>query len=112
MIINDKRFFVFTQRLVSEVIAIAGNKIISAYNRFDALASRDKLLGRKVTKATVKRNFECVKAIWNYSAQEHGVVTASLFANMNCGNGSASVSRKPTPIENIHQIQQVSFELV
>jgi hypothetical protein len=83
MIINDKRFLLFTQRAVGEVIAIADNKIISAYSRFNALASRDSLLGRKVNTAAVTRNFKCIKVNWNYSAQQHGVVTASLFANMN-----------------------------
>ena len=107
---NDKRFMVFTQRVAGEVISIAGDKLISAYSRADALAFRDRLLGRGVTTATVKRNFECIRAIWNYSAREHGLVTANPFANMNYGNGSASVTRKPIPIENIRRIQQVCFE--
>ena len=108
--LDDKRFMVFTQRVAGEVIAIAGDKLISAYTRADALAFRDRLLGRGVTTATVKRNFECIRAIWNYSAREHGLVIANPFANMNYGNGSASVTRKPIPIENIRMIQQVCFE--
>ena len=48
----------FTQRVAGEVISIAGDKLISAYTRADALAFRDRLLGRGVTTATVKRNFE------------------------------------------------------
>ena len=98
--LDDKRFMVFTQRVAGEVIAIAGDKLISAYTRADALAFRDRLLGRGVTTATVKRNFECIRAIWNYSAREHGLVITNPFANMNYGNGSASVTRKPIPIEN------------
>ncbi len=109
--LDDKRFMVFTQRVAGEVIAIAGDKLISAYTRADALAFRDRLLGRGVTNATVKRNFECIRAIWNYSAREHGLVIANPFANMNYGNGSASVTRKPIPIENIRKIQQVCFEM-
>ena len=109
--LDDKRFMVFTQRVAGEVISIAGDKLISAYTRADALAFRDRLLGRGVTTATVKRNFECIRAIWNYSAREHGLVTANPFANMNYGNGSASVTRKPIPIENIRTIQQVCFEM-
>ena len=109
--LDDKRFMVFTQRVAGEVIDIAGDKLISAYTRADALAFRDRLLGRGVTKATVKRNFECIRAIWNYSAREHGLVIANPFANMNYGNGSASVTRKPIPIENLRTIQQVCFEM-
>ena len=109
--LDDKRFMVFTQRVAGEVISIAGDKLISGYTRSDALAFRDRLLGRGVTTATVKRNFECIRAIWNYSAREHGLVMANPFANMNYGNGSASVTRKPIPIENIRMIQQVCFEM-
>ena len=109
--LDDKRFMVFTQRVVGEVIAISGDKLISAYTRADSLAFRDRLLGRGVTTATVKRNFECIRAIWNYSAREHGLVIANPFANMNYGNGSASVIRKPIPIENIRMIQHVCFEM-
>ena len=109
--LDDQRFMVFTQRVAGEVIAIAGDKLISAYTRADALAFRDRLLGRGVTTATVKRNFECIRAIWNYSAREHGLVIANPFANMNYGNGSASVTRKPIPIEHIRTIQQACFEI-
>ena len=109
--LDDKRFMVFTQRVAGEVISIAGDKLISAYTRADALAFRDRLLGRGVTTATVKRNFECIRAIWNYSAREHGLVITNPFANMNYGNGSASVTRKPIPIKNIRKIQQVCFEV-
>ena len=108
---DDKRFMVFTRRVAGEVISIAGDKLISAYTRADALAFRDRLLGRGVTTATVKRNFECIRAIWNYSAREHGLVIANPFANMNYGNGSASVTRKPIPIEHIRTIQQACFEI-
>ena len=109
--LDDKRFMVFTQRVAGEVVAIAGDKLISAYTRADALVFRDRLLGRGVTTATVKRNFECIRAIWNYSAREHGLVMANPFANMNYGNGSVSVTRKPIPIEDIRTIQQVCFEM-
>ena len=109
--LDDKRFMTHTNRVVGEIIAIAGDKSLSAYNRSDALAFRDRLLKRNVTTATVKRNFECIRAVWNYSAREHGLECNNPFANMNYGNGVASKVRKPIPIENIRQIQQVCFEM-
>ena len=109
--LEDKRFMTHTNRVVGEIIAIAGDKSLSAYNRSDALAFRDRLLARRVTTATVKRNFECIRAVWNYSAREHGLECNNPFANMNYGNGVASKVRKPIPIENIRQIQQVCFEM-
>ena len=38
---GDKRFERYTSRVVSEVIGLAGDKLIPAYTRQDALAFRD-----------------------------------------------------------------------
>jgi len=35
--LDDKRFMVFTHRVVREVVSISGDKVISAYTRADAL---------------------------------------------------------------------------
>ena len=108
--LDDKRFMVFTQRVAGEVIAIAGDKLISAYTRADALAFRDRLLGRGVTTATVKRNFECIRAIWNFAARENGIIDPNPFANMNYGNGAGAVKRMPIPIDDIRKVQQLCYQ--
>ena len=108
---GDKRFERYTSRVVSEVIGLAGDKIVSAYTRHDALAFRNALLKRGSANATVKRNFECIRAIWNFAAREHGVGAANPFSNMNYGNGKAPVKRMPIPIEDIRKIQSFCFEL-
>ncbi|MGA1186859.1 MAG: DUF6538 domain-containing protein [Candidatus Puniceispirillaceae bacterium] len=69
---GDKRFERYTSRVVSEVVGLAGDKLISAYSRQDALAFRNALLERDSANATVKRNFECVRAIWNFAARATG----------------------------------------
>ncbi len=109
--VGDKRFERYTSRVVSEVIGLAGNKIISAYTRHDALAFRDALLNRGSANATVKRNFECIRAIWNFAAREHGVGKVNPFSNMNYGNGRGPVKRKPVPIEDIRRIQGICFDM-
>ena len=43
---GDKRFERSTSRVVAEVIGLAGDKLVSAYTRHDALAFRDALLER------------------------------------------------------------------
>ena len=50
--LEDKRFMTHTNRVVGEIIAIAGDKFLSAYSRSDALAFRDRLLARRVTTST------------------------------------------------------------
>ena len=108
---GDKRFERYTSRVVSEVVGLAGDKLISAYSRQDALAFRDALLERGSANATVKRNFECVRAIWNFAAREHGISTANPFSNMNYGNGRGPIKRKPIPIEDIRRIQSLCFDM-
>ncbi|MDC0476637.1 tyrosine-type recombinase/integrase [Alphaproteobacteria bacterium] len=108
---GDKRFERYTSRVVAEVIGLAGDKLVSAYTRHDALAFRDALLERGSANATVKRNFECIRAIWNFAAREHGVGTANPFSNMNYGNGRGPVKRKSVPIEDIRLIQRTCFDM-
>ena len=108
---GDKRFERYTSRVVAEVIGLAGDKLVSAYTRHDALAFRDALLERGSANATVKRNFECIRAIWNFAARDHGVGTANPFSNMNYGNGRGPMKRKLVPIEDIRRIQRTCFDM-
>jgi len=108
---GDKRYERYTSRVVSEVVGLAGDKLIPAYTRQDALAFRDALLERGSANATVKRNFECIRAIWNFAAREHGIGIANPFSNMNYGNGRGPIKRKPIPIEDIRRIQNLCFSM-
>ena len=72
---------------MAEVIGLAGDKLVSACTRQDALAFRESLIARGSANATVKRNFECIRAIRNFAAREHGIGTANPFSSMNYGNG-------------------------
>ena len=108
---GDKRFERYTSRVVAEVIGLSGDKLVSAYTRHDALAFRDALLERGSANATVKRNFECIRAIWNFAAREHGVGTANPFSNMNYGNGRRPVKRKPVPVEDIKKLQALCYAM-
>ena len=70
---GDKRFVGYVSRVVSELSGLVGDKSIRAYTRADALRFRDLLVARGVAQATVKRNFECVRAIWNFTAAENAI---------------------------------------
>ena len=52
-----------------------------------------------------------MRAIWNYIAREHGIESLNPFANMDYGNAKALVKRMPIPIEDIHKVPQLCFEL-
>ena len=106
---DDRRFVRYTSRVVSEIVQLAGDKVINGYTRNDALLFRDSLLKREVSHNTVKRNFECIRAIWNFAARENGVSDPNPFANMNYGNGAAAVKRMPIPIDDLRKVQQLCY---
>lgn len=107
---DDRRFVRYTSRVVSEIVQLAGDKVINGYTRNDALLFRDSLLKREVSYNTVKRNFECIRAIWNFAARENGISDPNPFANMNYGNGAAAVKRMPIPIDDIRKVQQLCYQ--
>ena len=100
---QERRFVRFTNRVASEVISLSGDKAISAYTRTDAVKFRDSLLARAALRGTVKRNFECIRAIWNFAARENGINATNPFANMNYGSGKGPSKRKPIPIHHIQR---------
>ena len=106
---DDRRFVRYTSRVVSQIVQLAGDKVINGYTRNDALLFRDSLLKREVSHNTVKRNFECIRAIWNFAARENGVSDPNPFANMNYGNGAAAVKRMPVPIDDLRKVQQLCY---
>ena len=86
-------------------MACAGDKAINGYTRSDALKFRQRLLERDVSHGTVKRNFECIRAVWNFAAREHGIDGTNPFANMNYGSAKAPKKRLAVPIANIRAVQ-------
>ena len=93
------------------MVSLSGDKTISPYNRSDALKFRDALISRGSSQATVKRNLPDVRAIWNYIAREQGIESVKPFANLSYGNATAPMKRMPIPIEDIHKVQKLCFEL-
>ena len=107
----DFRLCQATNTVIKSVVSLVGDKTLSAYSRNDALRFRDTLVARGVSQATVKRHFARVRAIWNFSAREHGIMTTNPFANMNLGGGKAPRKRHPIPTENIFNIQTLCGEI-
>jgi len=103
--LDDWKFRQLSKRVTAEVIALSGDKVLSAYTIHDAKAFRDALQARGVATMTVKRNFAVIRSIWNLSAREYGINTTNPFANMNYGTGAEPVKRKPVPIESIRLVQ-------
>lgn len=102
---DDKRFCGYVTCVVAEVVAISRNKSIKAYTCSDALRFRDALVARRVAQATVKRNLECIRAVWNFAASENAVDVVDPFSNMNYGSGAKPVKRRSISMDNLKAVQ-------
>ena len=78
---DDKKFRQLAERVTDHVISLSGDKALSAYTIHDAKAFRDALKARGAAPTTIKRNFAVV------------------------------VKRLPIPIEDIHRVQMLCFDL-
>ena len=107
----DFRLCQATNTVIKSVVSLVGDKTLSAYSRNDALRFRDTLVAKGVAQTTVKRHFARVRAIWNFSAREHGIMTTNPFANMNLGGVKAPKKRRPIPTEDIRTIQKLCKEI-
>ena len=84
------------------------SKRLTFWNRSLTSYGLGKLSGILLQK---KRHFSRVRAIWNYSAREHAIITTNPFANMNLVGGKALKRRHPTPSQTIFNIQTLCYEI-
>jgi integrase len=61
--LDDKKFRQLAERVTGEVIALSGDKALSAYTIHDAKAFRDALQARGAATMTVRRNFAVIRSI-------------------------------------------------
>jgi integrase len=109
--LDDRKFRQLSERVTTEVIALSGDKVLSAYTIHDAKAFRERLHSRGVTAQTMKRNFAVIRSIWNLSAREYGIASSNPFSNMNLGTGMPSLKRETIPLENIRIVQDECLRL-
>ena len=102
---DDKRFCGYVSHVVAEVVTVSGNTSIKAYTRADALWFRDVLAARRVAQATVKRNFEFIRAVCNFAASENAVDVVNPFSNMNYGSGAKPVKRMSISMDYLKAVQ-------
>ena len=101
---NDKTFIRGASRNADVVIKHLGDKPIDVYTSADAAALRDAVLEKRLSNASVKRNFSTIRSIINLTISEQ---------DLDCGNAFARTfmpeqdrqRRLPIPIECIKAIQ-------
>ena len=104
------RFKRYAERSVGYLIEFVGSKNITDYSRSDANKLRDALIERGLVVSSIKRNFEVVRSVFNVAAKEDGLDIVNPFSRMILSSAPPGRKRKPIPIGDIWQTQQLCFK--
>ena len=109
---KSKADIAHVERPVKRLMAIIGDKPLSAYTRDDANAFRDwlydstdKTLSKKpLSTSSVKRSMDSVNSVFNLANQEHSLKLDNPFAGLRYRKQEPK-ERPAIPVEHIAQIQ-------
>ena len=104
---KNKAFFHTTDRAISTVIQLSGNKPADRYSKRDALTLRNHLKAKGLTVATSKRMFSVVRAVMNFASSENGLELTNPFSRVFLGEHEQESLRQPIPLTEIRNIQHV-----
>lgn len=85
-------------RCVDYLIGCHGDKRIDAYTRSEVNQFRDTLLDRGLSRASVKRTFNTLRAIVNFAARESDLSEIKAFSAVFLGDDGAELESKRNPI--------------
>ncbi|MBO6816497.1 MAG: tyrosine-type recombinase/integrase [Rhizobiaceae bacterium] len=104
---RPKTFIQGVDRAVRYMTDLLGDKPINAYSRLEINQLRDVLAERGLAAASIKRNFNVLRALVNFTTQEHGLPDINVFTGIYLGEPQASLPNKrlPLPLEYIRKIQ-------
>ena len=86
------------ERCTEYLIGCHGDKQIDAYTRAEVNQFRDALFDRGLSKASVKRTFNTIRAIVNFAARESGLVEIKAFSGVFIGDEDTVQTAKRTSL--------------
>jgi len=94
-------------RAVRELASLSGDKPIDTYTRTEANALRDMFLKRGLRPSSIKRTFNIIRAIVNFTTRELGLDEVRTFSAIYLGDREAEgeKKRKAIPIDVIRSVQ-------
>jgi hypothetical protein len=94
-------------RSVGHLIRLCGDKPIDIYTRVEANALRDKFVAQGLSKASVKRTLNVIRAIVNFAVRELGLDDVTTFSGIYLGDNidNAINKRIPVPTDELRFIQ-------
>ncbi|MBN7757348.1 tyrosine-type recombinase/integrase [Nitratireductor aquimarinus] len=113
---KNGRSSTFTQaaeRSVGYLVGCHGDKPIDAYTRSEVNQFRDALLDRGLTRASVRRTFNTIRAIVNFAARESGLPEVKAFSGVFIGDEDTVQTKKRAslPPEVVETVQQSCREI-
>ena len=93
------------RRSVSYLIAELGDKPIKSYSRIDALSLRDALMRRKLSVASIKRNFNNINALTGLVCRELGHSAPSTFRGLFFKEPAVQKQRISVPDKQLQVLQ-------
>jgi len=113
---KEGRSATFTQaaeRCTEYLIGCHGDKPVDAYTRDEVNRFRDALFQRGLSKASVKRTFNTVRAIVNFAARENGLPEIKAFSGVFIGDEDSvqTARRTSIPANALAAVQRSCREL-
>ncbi|OAN52968.1 hypothetical protein A6A04_14690 [Paramagnetospirillum marisnigri] len=91
---RPQTFHQAVDRVVSRMIAVAGDKPIDTFTREEANALRNAFRAKGLTTASIKRAFNVIRAMVNFVAREVGLDEIRTFSSIYFGEDEAEAKAK------------------
>lgn len=101
------------ERCTEYLIGCHGDKPIDAYTRAEVNQFRDALFDRGLSRASVKRTFNTIRAIVNFAARESGLPEIKAFSGVFIGDDDTAQTTKRTslPPDVLEAVQRSCREI-
>ena len=107
---KPKNFHQTAHRNTRLVIDMFGDKALNEYSSIEAGRLRDKLIEGRLSPMSVRRAFNCIKAIFNFGLAEYGLDCANPFARIHMPEGKGK-KRHSIDVGTIRDIQVACYKI-
>ncbi|CDL00157.1 putative Site-specific recombinase; phage integrase family (fragment) [Magnetospirillum gryphiswaldense MSR-1 v2] len=94
---RPQTFHQAVDRIVSRMVAVAGDKPIDTFTREEANALRNAFRAKGLTTASIKRAFNVIRAMVNFVARELGLDEIRTFSSIYFGESDGETKTKRSP---------------
>ena len=109
---RSKTFERSVERCTTFLVQLLGDRPIDTYQRGEINQLRDTYRENGLSRASIRRNFNTLRAIANFAARETGTAENAAFSGVYLGEDEGQEKRrKPIPIKTVKTIQEQCHRL-